>query len=342
MFQLEIIKLARYVTSIWSLLAFAILILYLVAAKVLQEHENTKAAPVPFAFRSVVFTKVFYFSIVVVVAGAVIKVLPLLAFQDTPVHGVVLRKGAQTTVASAKVSLDGFAELGTSSDPNGNFRLTVPASRREDDYVVRAQLDGEGGIAKVKDADAPKTSVSIELPPPPVAALAKTPSNTPSEEHAERPRQDSNGNRIPITGWHKEWRGNDPDTAVAHYVGRPAATQWTVSSRDEAGAFLFGPYATLAGGTGTYQAFWVLSLNEQCPTDDKIVTFDVFDSDARTLIESLSVKPSSWAGRVTEYKEFRLGFHRQTSELTHKYEFRIHWYGGCGITLNRFGVVRSR
>jgi hypothetical protein len=93
-------------------------------------------------------------------------VLPLFAFRDTPVHGVVLRKGAQTTVSAAQISLDGLSELGTTTDNNGNFQLRVSAGRRQDDYTVRAQLGGEGGIASVKDADATKTSVRIELPPP--------------------------------------------------------------------------------------------------------------------------------------------------------------------------------
>jgi hypothetical protein len=146
------------------LLAFAILVLYLISGKVLQGTAH--GANVPLAFRAVVLNKVFWFGVVVVVAAIVIKVLPVFAFRDTRVHGVVLRKGAQTTVASAQISLDGLFGLATNSDNNGNFQITVPAYQREDDYTVRAQLGGEGGVAKVKDADAPKTSVAIELPAP--------------------------------------------------------------------------------------------------------------------------------------------------------------------------------
>lgn len=160
--ELELIKLARHITSFWSLLALAVLVLYLVSGKVLQGA----AGNVPFAFRSVVLNKVFWFGVVVVAAGVVIEVLPFFAFHETRVHGVVLRKGAQTTVASAQISLDGLFGLATNSDSNGNFQIAVPANERQDDYTVRAQLGGEGGVAKVKDADATKTSVSIELPPP--------------------------------------------------------------------------------------------------------------------------------------------------------------------------------
>lgn len=146
------------------MLAFAVLALYLISGKVLQ--RTAKGGNVPLAFRAVVLNKVFWFGVVVVGAGIVIEALPVFAFHDSRVHGVVLRKGTQTTVASAQISLDGLFGLATNSDNNGNFQITVPAYQREEGYTVCAQLGGEGGVVKVKDADAPKTSVSIELPPP--------------------------------------------------------------------------------------------------------------------------------------------------------------------------------
>jgi len=164
--ELEIIKAARYISNIWSLLALVMLVIYLAGGKALAVSAVRGGRSVPWAFRAAVLSKVFWFGIVVVGAGVFIKVLPVFAFRDTPVHGVVLRKGAQTTVAAAQISLDGLSELGTTTDNNGNFQLRVPAGRRQDDYTVRAQLGGEGGSAKVTDADAPKTSVKIELPAP--------------------------------------------------------------------------------------------------------------------------------------------------------------------------------
>ncbi len=162
--ELELIKLARHISTFWSLLAFAVLIIGLIAGRIIGATASARGRALP--FRIAVLNRVVLFGIVVVGAGMFVKVLPLFAFRGTPVHGVVLRKGAQTTVAAAQISLDGLSELGTTSDNNGNFQLRLPADRRQDYYTVRAQLGGEGGTAKVTDADAPKTSVTIELPPP--------------------------------------------------------------------------------------------------------------------------------------------------------------------------------
>jgi len=164
--ELELIKLARHISTFWSLLAFAVLLIILFANRVLGTTTQETAPGASGGFRIAVLNRVIGFGILVVVASLFVKVLPLFAFRDTPVHGVVLRKGAQTTVSAAQISLDGLSELGTTTDNNGNFQLRVPAGRRQDDYTVRAQLGGEGGVASVKDADATKTSVRIELPPP--------------------------------------------------------------------------------------------------------------------------------------------------------------------------------
>src|SRR6266478_938395 len=83
-------------------------------------------------------------------------------------------------------------------------------------------------------------------------------------------------------GWHLEWRGNDKDTLVAHRTGRAEADAWTVSARDPSGALQYGPYKELRAA-GAYEAFWDVSLNERCPNDDEILSFDVFESDTRTI-----------------------------------------------------------
>jgi hypothetical protein len=337
--ELELIKLARQITSVWSLLALTALILYLISGKVLE--GISREGNVPFAFRKVVLNKVFWFGIIIVGAALVIKVLPLFAFQDTPVHGVVLRKGAQTTVPTAQVSIDGLAGLSANSDSNGNFQISVPAARRQVEYIVRAQLAGEAGSAKLTDAAAPNTSLAIELP----ALGENSPENLPRGAGpvdklalVERAR---NQKKNAGPGWHKEWRGNDPDTAVAHKTGRANATRWTTNSTDDQGALLYGPYSELGGGAGAYQAFWDLSLNEKCSSDDEILSFDVFDSE-RTILGTLSVKPSDWGGRVSEFKQFRVEFSKKPSDVTYKYEFRVFWRGHCGVTLKRFGVERIR
>lgn len=168
--ELELIKLARHISTFWSLLAFTILIVALLAGRIVTRSQNDPhdqdEDEEPPAFRLAVLTRVLLFGAVIVGAGLVVKVLPLFAFQDTPIHGVVLRKAAQTTVNAAQVSVDGLSELGTTSDGNGNFQIRVPANRRQDNYTVRAQLGGEGGISEITDAAAPRKSVKIELPPP--------------------------------------------------------------------------------------------------------------------------------------------------------------------------------
>jgi hypothetical protein len=166
MLELALIKLARHVESVWTLLPFALLVVYLAGGKVLQANAAKRGQQIPFAFRKEVLNKVFWFAIVVVVAGLIVTALPLVAFSPTTVHGVVLWKGAQTTIAGAQISLDGLPELGTATDGNGNFQIRVPPDRRQDDYTVRAQSGGVGNTSTVKDAAAPKTSVRIELPTP--------------------------------------------------------------------------------------------------------------------------------------------------------------------------------
>jgi hypothetical protein len=140
--ELELIKLARHISTIWSLLAFAALLVTLFASRLLESANPTEGHAVSTKLKIAMLNRVLGFGIVVVLAGLFVKVLPLFAFQATPVHGVVLRKGAQTTVSAAQISLDGLSELGTTTDNNGNFQIRVSAERRQSDYNVRAQLGG--------------------------------------------------------------------------------------------------------------------------------------------------------------------------------------------------------
>jgi hypothetical protein len=134
--------------------------------------------------------------------------------------------------------------------------------------------------------------------------------------------------------------GNSPRTYEAegsqlyHAIGRADGDGWSAATDpDGSGQMIYGPYATdIAGGSHT--ATYRMLVDNNTADNGTVVTVDVFDATANTVLASRDVTRQQWASAST-YQNFDLNF---SNTAGHSLEFRVYWHDISYVKVDRIDI----
>jgi hypothetical protein len=121
------------------------------------------------------------------------------------------------------------------------------------------------------------------------------------------------------------------DLPIGHIIGKPQDGAWVISVGDSQPNFLsYGPYLRFTGlGAGNYVARWELLIDNNSANNSDILRLDVNDYDLNppgTHVAEKIIRRTEWSAPWT-YQPFLLSFTVPDTNIGHRYEFRVFWYG---------------
>ena len=163
--ELEIIKLARSITSPLSLAALAVLLLYLLARAIvaIASRQETRPAPAsvadpkrrikrllvgrpyqpgPRPILLSIFDR-FWILALVIVLGAGITYAIAGVTHDKLIRGTVLFSDTKLVAPGVLVSVAGYAQRNWTTGQDGNFEILIPARDRAEEYILHAETKRE-------------------------------------------------------------------------------------------------------------------------------------------------------------------------------------------------------
>ena len=126
--------------------------------------------------------------------------------------------------------------------------------------------------------------------------------------------------------------------AMSHSLGALSnTTAWKADTAvDASGHMIYGPYVAFGSSTNAKAAF-KMKIDVNTGNSDKVVTIDVYDSTAGTVVASQDVLRTDFA-KSNAYIDFVLPF-SLTGRSTNSLETRVYWYDNAAITVERVTVV---
>jgi hypothetical protein len=133
------------------------------------------------------------------------------------------------------------------------------------------------------------------------------------------------------------WRAQ----SLPHAIGRPDNDGWSATvGTDPQGWLQYGPYVTdLALGNNV--AFWNLMIDNNNANNDGVVVLDVNDATTQTEIARQTITRRQFASTMT-YQPFAIPFVVDSSNISHKFEFRIWWPATAYIREQYAGYVHPQ
>jgi len=136
---------------------------------------------------------------------------------------------------------------------------------------------------------------------------------------------------------HYVWKAQ----GLSHAIGRADFDGWSATvGKDPQGWLQYGPYVNdLALGNNV--AFWNLMIDNNSADNNGVVVIDVNDATTQTQIASQTITRKQFASTFT-YQPFGIPFTVDSTNISHRFEFRIWWLATAYIREQYAGYVHPQ